>query len=82
MPGMVLGDVGSWCQLYLAIKPSHVEGRCGWASQPSAPSYGLRLLDGGTELPVRRCLVPSCDSRWWRLSEEYEALGLIYSTKH
>jgi hypothetical protein len=24
MPGMVFGDVASWCRLYLATKPSHV----------------------------------------------------------
>jgi hypothetical protein len=26
--------------LYLAAKPSHVEGRCGRASLPSTPAYG------------------------------------------
>jgi hypothetical protein len=24
MPEMVLGDIDSWCRLYLAAKPSHV----------------------------------------------------------
>jgi hypothetical protein len=37
--GMILREVASWC-LYLAAKPSHVRGQCGWASLPSAPAYG------------------------------------------
>jgi hypothetical protein len=54
----------SWCRLYLASKPSHVGSQCGWASLPSAPSYSLQLSVKRTELPVRRCLVPSCGSGW------------------
>jgi hypothetical protein len=33
---IVLGDIASWHWLYLAAKPSHVQGgRCGWASMSS-----------------------------------------------
>jgi hypothetical protein len=62
MSGMVLGDIALWHRLYLAANPFHVGGRCGWASLPSAPSYGLQSSVEGTELPVKCCLVPSCDS--------------------
>jgi hypothetical protein len=48
MPRTVLGDVASWRWLYLAAKPSHVGGRCGWASLHSAPSYGLQSSVEGT----------------------------------
>jgi hypothetical protein len=33
------GSFMAW--LYLMAKPSHVGGQRGWASLPSAPSYGL-----------------------------------------
>jgi hypothetical protein len=62
IPRTVLGDVASWCRLYLAAKPSHVGNGCGWASLPLAPSYGLQLSDEGTWLPVQHCLVLSCYS--------------------
>jgi hypothetical protein len=38
MSGMILGEVALEC-LYLVTKPSHVEGLCGWASLPYAPTY-------------------------------------------
>jgi hypothetical protein len=77
MPGTVLADVSSWCRHYLAA--SHVGDRCGHASLPSAPSYSLQSSDEGTELLVRHCLVPSCDSGWWSLSGGCEAPRLGYS---
>jgi hypothetical protein len=58
MPGTVLRNIALWHQLYLTAKPSHVGGRCGRASLPSALSYDLQSSDEGIELPVRRCLVP------------------------
>jgi hypothetical protein len=64
----ILRDVASWRWLYLAAKPSHMAGWCGRARMPSAPSYDLQSSDEGTELSTRRCLVPSCDNWWWRLS--------------
>jgi hypothetical protein len=48
MLGVVLGDIASWHQLYLAAKSSHVGGRCGRASLPFALSYGLQSSDEGT----------------------------------
>jgi hypothetical protein len=39
MPETILREVASGC-LYLVTKPSHVGGSCGWASLPSAPTYG------------------------------------------
>jgi hypothetical protein len=68
MPGMVLGDVASWHRLYLATRPSHVGGWCGWASLPFAPSYGMHSLVEGTELPIKHCLIPLCSSGRWHLS--------------
>jgi hypothetical protein len=62
MLGTVLGDIALWHWFYLAAKPSQRGGRCGWASMPSALSYGLQSSNDGTELPIRRCLVPSCCS--------------------
>jgi hypothetical protein len=41
MSRKVLGNVDSWRQLYLAAKPSHMGGRSGRASLPSALSYAL-----------------------------------------
>jgi hypothetical protein len=32
------GSFATW--FYLAAKPSHAGGRCGWASLSSAPAYG------------------------------------------
>jgi hypothetical protein len=40
--------------LYLVAKPSHMGDRCGQASLPFAPAYGLELLDEGT-WPSTRC---------------------------
>jgi hypothetical protein len=53
----LLHDIGFTCLLSLPTW-----GQCGWASLPSALSYGLQLSDEGIELPVKRCLVPSCYS--------------------
>jgi hypothetical protein len=45
MLGSVLGDVTSWHRLYLADKPSHMGGRCGWASEkPSGQFLGLIVM--------------------------------------
>jgi hypothetical protein len=79
MPKMVLGDVALWRQFYLAAKPSHVRGRCGWASLPSAPSYDMQSSDEGSELSARHCLVPSCSSGRWHLFGGCEAPRLGYS---
>jgi hypothetical protein len=76
---MILWDVASWHRLYLVAKPFHVGGRCGWASLPSAPSYDLQSPVEGIELPIRRCLVPSCGSWCWHLwGGGFIALGLGY----
>jgi hypothetical protein len=41
--------------------------RCGWASLAPASSYDLQLSHERSGLPVRRSLVLSCCSGWWRL---------------
>jgi hypothetical protein len=48
--------------LYLVAKPSHVGGRCGQASLPSASAIGPQLLDEGTTPSARRHIVLSL--RW------------------
>jgi hypothetical protein len=73
MPEMTLGDVASWSQLYLAAKPSHVRVNVDGLACPPTPSYGMRLSDEGSCLPVRCSLVPSCRSGRWCLSWVCEA---------
>jgi hypothetical protein len=57
MPETVFRDIASWCRLYLAAKPSHMGEQCGWASLPSALSYGLLSSGEGIEFSARCCLV-------------------------
>jgi hypothetical protein len=35
---------------------------------PHVPAYGLQPSDEGTELPSRRCLVPSCSNGRWHFT--------------
>jgi hypothetical protein len=42
---------------YMVAKPSLEGGRCGQASLPSTPAYGLLLPDEGTRPSARRHLV-------------------------
>jgi hypothetical protein len=52
--------------------------RCGRASLPPALAYDLQSTDEGTGLPVRRRLVPSCNSGQWRFTRGYTIPGLGY----
>jgi hypothetical protein len=52
--------------------------RCGRASLPPALAYDLQSTDEGTGLPVRRRLVPSCNSGRWRFTRGYTIPGLGY----
>jgi hypothetical protein len=59
----VLGDVDSWCWLYLAAKSSHVGVDVDGLAYP-APSYGLQPSDEGigppaaTSFLTRRYVLP------------------------
>jgi hypothetical protein len=52
-------------------------GQCGWASLFPALSYGLQASDGQSELPDRRCPIPSHCSGQWCLFREYDASGYL-----
>jgi hypothetical protein len=43
-------------------------GRCGRASLPPAPTYGMQSSNEGTWLPARHCLVLSCSNERWRFT--------------
>jgi hypothetical protein len=46
VPGMILGDVGSWHRLYLVVKPSHVgvdvDGLANPLHHPTTCSHQMR----------------------------------------
>jgi hypothetical protein len=50
-------------------------GRCGQASLPPAPSYGLQLSDEGIGLPIRHCLVLLCYNGGDAFSGDAKPLG-------